>query len=56
MLGCRGNNEVRLRVGVARFTTLLNQKSPLKHDVFGNLKHSIGEHWSHFMIEPIVEL
>lgn len=36
--GRRGYEEVRLRERVTRFPAFLNQKSPLQHNVFGDLE------------------
>src|SRR4029077_9320322 len=43
LAGC-GDNQVRLGKRLPCFSSLLDQQSPLKHDVFGNRQHTLLEH------------
>jgi hypothetical protein len=40
---------------VARFSALLNQTAPLKHDVFADRKNPLIEHGPHPVREPIIK-
>ena len=47
--GRRSYEEVRLRERVSRFPAFLNQKSPLKDDVFGDLENPEVKHGTHLI-------
>jgi hypothetical protein len=41
---------------VSRFPAILNQKPPLEHNVFGDLKNTPVKHGTNLVREPIVQL
>jgi hypothetical protein len=41
---------------VSRSPAFLNQKSPLKHDVFGDLENPFVKHGTHLVHEPVIQL
>ena len=53
---CRRNDQVWLRESVSRFSAILNQKPPLEHNVFGDLKNTPVKHGTNLVGEPIVQL
>src|ERR1035438_9317590 len=53
---CRRNDQVWLRESVSRFPAILNQKPPLEHNVFGDLKNTPVKHGTNLVREPIVQL
>jgi len=41
---------------MARLSAFLDQKSPLEHDVFGDLENPMVEHRSYLVREPVIQL
>ena len=39
-----------------RLSAFLDQKSPLEHDVFGDLENPMVEHRAHLVREPVIQL
>ena len=50
------NDEIRLRVRVSGLPSVLDQQTPLEHDVFSHRKNALLKHGSDFVREPIVQL
>jgi hypothetical protein len=56
MNGSRGDNQVWLGESMASLSAFLDQKSPLEHDVFGDLENPMVEHRAHLVREPVIQL
>ena len=41
---------------MASLSAFLDQKPPLNHDVFGDLKNPMVEHRAHLVCEPVIQL
>lgn len=51
----RGDDEIRLREGMADFAAVFDQETPLEHDVLGDREDTLLEHWAHLVRQPIIE-
>ena len=45
----RGDDQIRLGVGMPGFPAILDQQPPLKHDVFADRQDAFLEHRPHFV-------
>ena len=52
--GC-GNDQVGLRKGMSGLATILNEKSPLEHDILGKGKNALIEHRPYLVGQPVIE-
>ena len=50
------DDQVGLREGMPHLATLLDEKSPLEHDVLGHLENALLEHRTNAVPEPFMQL
>ena len=53
--GCR-NDQIGLKKSVTNLAASFNKKSPLEHDILGNVEHPLIEHGSNPITKPRIEL
>ncbi len=51
-----GDDEVGLRIGMARLAAVRDEEPPLEHDIFGHREGALLEHWAYLVRKPVIQL